>query len=158
MYYIIQLFVNNSLAVSKNNFIFHYVIGKGGFGKVLRIKILWPLRYGKSSRRRLRHPMRWRKCLSQSNRSQGHFKFFQSHYQEKRKFCHEWKSIAQYPEAPVHNDHLDDWLRFRFLVNMVYAFQDRENLYLVMDLMTGGDLRYHISRHRRFTEEQTSNF
>jgi serine/threonine protein kinase len=45
---------------------------------------------------------------------------------------------------------------FSFLVNMVSAFQDRENLYLVMDLMTGGDLRYHISRHRRFTEEQTS--
>jgi Protein kinase domain. len=40
---------------------------------------------------------------------------------------------------------------------MLYAFQDRENLYLVMDLMTGGDLRYHISRHRRFNEEQTSN-
>ena len=44
----------------------------------------------------------------------------------------------------------------RFLVNMVFAFQDRDNLYLVMDLMTGGDLRYHIGRMRRFTEEQTS--
>lgn len=46
---------------------------------------------------------------------------------------------------------------FSFLVNMLYAFQDRENLYLVMDLMKGGDLRYHIGRQRRFTEEQTSN-
>lgn len=44
-----------------------------------------------------------------------------------------------------------------FLVNMYYAFQDRENLYLVMDLLSGGDLRYHICRNRRFTEEQTSN-
>ncbi len=43
-----------------------------------------------------------------------------------------------------------------FLVNMYYAFQDRENLYLVMDLLSGGDLRYHICKHRRFTEEQTS--
>lgn len=43
-----------------------------------------------------------------------------------------------------------------FIVNMYYAFQDRENLYLVMDLLNGGDLRYHICRHRRFTEEQTS--
>jgi len=41
---------------------------------------------------------------------------------------------------------------------MQYAFQDYDNLYLVMDLLTGGDLRYHISRHRRFSEEQTSNF
>lgn len=35
----------------------------------------------------------------------------------------------------------------RFLVNMNYAFQDRENIYLVMDLLSGGDLRYHISKH-----------
>jgi serine/threonine protein kinase len=40
---------------------------------------------------------------------------------------------------------------------MQYAFQDFDNLYLVMDLLTGGDLRYHISRHKRFSEEQTSN-
>lgn len=43
-------------------------------------------------------------------------------------------------------------LRHEFIINMVFAFQDRENLYLVMDLLTGGDLRYHISRKRRFTE------
>lgn len=45
-----------------------------------------------------------------------------------------------------------------FIVNMQYAFQDRENLYLVMDLLNGGDLRYHIARHRRFSEEQTKFF
>lgn len=44
-----------------------------------------------------------------------------------------------------------------FIVNMYYAFQDRENLYLVMDLLNGGDLRYHICKYRKFTEEQTSN-
>lgn len=27
-----------------------------------------------------------------------------------------------------------------------------------MDLMTGGDLRYHICRHRRFSESQTKFF
>ena len=45
-----------------------------------------------------------------------------------------------------------------FIVNMHYAFQDAENLYLVMDLMPGGDLRFHISRHKRFSEEQTRFF
>ena len=39
---------------------------------------------------------------------------------------------------------------------MQFAFQDFEHLYLVMDLLTGGDLRYHVSRHRKFSEEQTS--
>ena len=39
---------------------------------------------------------------------------------------------------------------------MYYAFQDRENLYLVMDMLSGGDLRYHICKNRKFTEEQSS--
>jgi len=41
---------------------------------------------------------------------------------------------------------------------MNYAFQDNDNLYLVMDLLTGGDLRYHICKYKKFSEEQTSNF
>ena len=44
-------------------------------------------------------------------------------------------------------------LNHPFLVNMQFAFEDRENLYLVIDLMSGGDLRYHIGKRRRFTEE-----
>lgn len=46
-------------------------------------------------------------------------------------------------------------LKHPFLVNMQYAFQDQSNLYLVMDLMPGGDLRYHLSRAKTFTEVQT---
>ncbi|CAG9320329.1 unnamed protein product [Blepharisma stoltei] len=49
-------------------------------------------------------------------------------------------------------------LRHPLIVNMQFAFQDRENLYLVMDLMPGGDLRYHIGKVRRFSEEQTRFF
>ena len=39
-------------------------------------------------------------------------------------------------------------LRSPFIVNMYYAFQDRENLYVVIDLLEGGDLRYHLSKHK----------
>lgn len=49
-------------------------------------------------------------------------------------------------------------LNHPFIVNMHYAFQDKDNLYLVMDMLSGGDLRYHISRYRRFSEEQTRFF
>lgn len=49
-------------------------------------------------------------------------------------------------------------LKNPFIVNMVASFQDRETLFLVMDLMPGGDLRYHIGSRRRFTEEQTKFF
>jgi serine/threonine protein kinase len=41
---------------------------------------------------------------------------------------------------------------------MNYAFEDRENLYLVIDLMQGGDLRYHLAKNKKFSEEQTRFF
>ena len=46
-------------------------------------------------------------------------------------------------------------LNHSFIVNMHFAFQDFYNLYLVMDLLTGGDLRYHIAHKRTFSEKQT---
>lgn len=49
-------------------------------------------------------------------------------------------------------------LKHPFLVNMIASFQDRDTLYLVMDLMPGGDLRYHIGKKRRFSEDQTKFF
>ena len=49
-------------------------------------------------------------------------------------------------------------LHHPFIVNMHYAFQDNDNLYLVMDMLSGGDLRYHIARHKKFSEEQTRFF
>lgn len=42
-----------------------------------------------------------------------------------------------------------------FIVNMHYAFQDRDTLFLVLDLLEGGDLRHHIST-KRFSEIQSS--
>ena len=44
-------------------------------------------------------------------------------------------------------------LKNEFIINMFYAFQDKENLYLVMDYKSGGDLRYQIGVHRTFSEE-----
>ena len=37
-----------------------------------------------------------------------------------------------------------------FIVNVQYAFHDAQYLYLVMDLMEGGDLRFHHGKVRRF--------
>ena len=49
-------------------------------------------------------------------------------------------------------------LRHPFIVNMHYAFQDRGKLYLVLDYVNGGDMRYHFARHKNFTEEQVRFF
>ena len=50
--------------------------------------------------------------------------------------------------------HLDH----KFLVNMHYAFQDYHHLYLVMDFLEGGDLRYNMCNKEKFSEEQVSFF
>ena len=49
-------------------------------------------------------------------------------------------------------------IRNSFIVNLIYSFQDTDNLYLVMDFLKGGDLRYHICKNRHITEEQTKFF
>ncbi|EEH05712.1 cAMP-dependent protein kinase [Histoplasma capsulatum G186AR] len=43
-------------------------------------------------------------------------------------------------------------LNHPFLCNLRYSFQDIEYIYIVVDLMNGGDLRFHISR-KAFTED-----
>ena len=45
-------------------------------------------------------------------------------------------------------------LHHPFIVNMVYSFQDHDYLYLVMDLLPGGNLRYHLSIKNHFNEKQ----
>jgi serine/threonine protein kinase len=51
-------------------------------------------------------------------------------------------------------------LKHSLIINLQYAFQDYNNLYLVLDLLTGGDLRYQIGHHQRqyFSEHQTKFF
>lgn len=40
---------------------------------------------------------------------------------------------------------------------MHYGFQEKDNLYLILDYLQGGDLRYHIIKRTKFNEEETSN-
>ena len=41
-----------------------------------------------------------------------------------------------------------------FVMRMHYAFQNKGKLYMVMDYLNGGDLFYHLSLSRRFTEDR----
>ena len=109
--------------MNRNNFDFLYVIGKGGFGKVWKVK---------SKKTKLLYALKEMSKLKVIDKKSI-------------------KSINSERE-------LLSKLHHPFIVNMHYAFQDNENLYLVMDLLTGGDLRFHISRHKKFSEEQTRFF
>ncbi|KAK6493553.1 serine/threonine-protein kinase 32B-like, partial [Huso huso] len=44
-------------------------------------------------------------------------------------------------------------LEHPFLVNLWYSFQDEEDMFMVVDLLLGGDLRYHLQQNVHFTEE-----
>jgi len=110
-------------AISKMNFTFLYVVGKGGFGKVWKVEM-----------------KKTKQIYAMKEMSKA-------------------KIITKRSVSSVMNEkQLLSTMKHPFLVNMIYAFQDRENLYLVMDLMPGGDLRYHLGKQRKFSEEQTKFF
>ncbi|XP_057340472.1 serine/threonine-protein kinase 32A isoform X1 [Microplitis mediator] len=49
-------------------------------------------------------------------------------------------------------------LEHPFLVNLWFSFQDEEDLFMVTDLLLGGDLRYHIQQQVQFSEESVILF
>jgi len=113
----------NPCPITRAQFSFDVVIGKGGFGRVWRV-------YQRKTRQVL--------ALKEMSKL---------------------RVISKNSVVSVLNERkLLSMLRHPFIVNMKYAFQDHENLYLAMDLMSGGDLRYHIGKLKRFTEKQTKFF
>ena len=44
-------------------------------------------------------------------------------------------------------------LECNFLVNLWFTFQDEEDLFVVVDLLLGGDFRYHLQQGIKFSEE-----
>ena len=109
--------------LNRNMFDFIFIIGKGGFGKVWRVK-----------------EKKTKELYALKEMSKT-------------------KIIDKKSEKSINGEReFLSYLHHPFIVNMHYAFQDHDNLYLVMDLLTGGDLRYHCSRYRSFSEEQTRFF
>jgi serine/threonine protein kinase len=45
-------------------------------------------------------------------------------------------------------------LQHPFLVNLKYAFQTKERLYMVIDYLNGGELFYHLTQDDIFSEER----
>ena len=116
-------FFNLNFIVSRENFQFLYVIGKGGFGKV------WKVQDKKTKKYYALKEMSKLKIIDKKS-----IKSIKSELE-----------LLSNMESP-------------YIVNMHFAFQDKENLYLIMDYLSGGDLRFHISRHKKFSEEQTRFF
>ncbi len=45
-----------------------------------------------------------------------------------------------------------------FVVCLKYAFTSREDLFLILDLMRGGDLAFHLDKRGRFTMDEARYF
>ena len=114
-------FFNLNFIVSRENFQFLYVIGKGGFGKV------WKVQDKKTKKYYALKEMSKLKIIDKKS-----IKSIKSELE-----------LLSNMESP-------------YIVNMHFAFQDTENLYLILELSNGGDLRYHLFRGEKFNEQQTS--
>ena len=96
---------NKDSHITRNNFKFLCVIGKGGFGRVWKI---------------------------QSKKTKQVFAL---------KEMSKLKIIDKKSEKSINTEReFLSKLNHPFIVNMHYAFQDKDNLYLVMDMLSGGDL------------------
>ncbi|KAI8078603.1 kinase-like domain-containing protein [Thamnidium elegans] len=56
--------------------------------------------------------------------------------------CIQMKAI----ENIISERRLLEQINYSLIVNLRYAFQDDENLFMILDLMLGGDLRFHLDR------------
>ena len=107
------------------------VVGKGGFGKVWKVCKRY---YGGSS------------SSSSSNRKENVFALKEM---SKAKIFHK-KSIHLIQNERIFLEKLN----FVLLTNMHYAFETNDYLYIVMDYLSGGDLRYHLCKGIEYTETQ----
>ena len=61
------------------------------------------------------------------------------------------KIISKHCEKSIINERkLLSKLNHPFIINLYYAFQDNENLYLVLDYLSGGDMRYYMNKKTQF--------
>ena len=54
--------------------------------------------------------------------------------------------------------HILKHIHHNFISNLYFSFQDKDNLYLILDYFSGGDLRYYLNKHIQFNEKQIKFF
>ena len=67
------------------------------------------------------------------------------------------KIIDKHSIKSVKNErNLLEKINHPFIINMHYSFQDNENLYLIMDFLSGGDLRYHLCKKKNLLNQKVN--
>ena len=74
-------------------------------------------------------------------------------------FCFLFRAIAKRNIEFIMNQRkILPFVKSDFFVNMTTAFQDQTSLYLILDYLEGKDLRYHMKKHKKFSQEQVRFF
>lgn len=102
-----------------------YPIGKGGFGRVWKIQ---------PRNRTIASPSNVYFALKEMSKIKIYMKKSVQSIMNERKYL--------------------EMLNYPFLINMHYAFESEDSLYIVMDFLSGGDLRYHLCKRLRFSEKE----
>ena len=126
--------LNANTKISLDDFLLLYPIGRGGFGRVWKVRL------------KREYNSKILDIRLQKNKS----RIFAMKEMSKAKVSYK-KSI----EGVSNERKFLEKFNYNLLCNMYYAFQDSGTLYIVMDYFSGCDLRYLISRRNYFTEIET---
>ena len=75
------------------------------------------------------------------------------------KYINKEKCIAQNAvKNTLFERNLLEQIEHPLIVNLRFAFQDEENMFMVIDLMLGGDLKYHLQKQGPFTQDMVRFF
>ena len=126
--------LSENTPISLDDFFLLYPIGRGGFGRVWKVRLKREYNSKILDIRLLKNKSRIFAMKEMSKAKVSYKKSIKSVSNE-RKFLEKFN--------------------YNLLCNMYYAFQDSETLYIIMDYLSGGDLRYLICRRNYFTEIET---
>ena len=125
---------NSHLSITDFNFL--YPIGRGGFGRVWKARLKRQFNNNNNIYDKYLYKNKSRIfAIKEMSKAKIYYKNSLQSVANERKFL-----------ALFH---------FPLLSNMYFAFQDTEYLYIVMDYLSGGDLRYEICKRNFFTQKET---